>query len=547
MTAPAILELLHAVGFDAVTAETGLPMIEKLLRDLNEQLPDVDVLRRQTVISMVTERLKDLGIVDARRLVRLALAAPTNGAMPPPPPAPLESEPGALLEAGRPVLDAPDVLALVSDYVRAAGYAGDTAPPRVIYLALTSRLLERPTNLLLSGPSAGGKNYSFAVVLPLMPADAFYFVHGQSPLAMMYSKEDFAHRTVVISEAAAFHEDGIGASLLRGLAWDGELRYDTVIDGAPVHLHKHGPTGLITTSTRDVEAELATRLWTVPIPDDPVQTRKVLRAAARAAEGRRATPSIPANIFVAAQQWLTTVGAREVVVPFATALAELLPDDEVRLRRDFTQLLTLIKAHALLHQRQRERDDRGRVLATDEDYEQVQALVEPMFALSLSPGLSAEIRATVEAVASLVTPQQATVTNTELAARLKLSESATWRRVQKAVRKRYLINDEARKHQPARLRIGNPLPTPGRLLPLTSEIHANAQTANPTSDSAEGYAFARPFASGGDGGATESAIPRTCSHGHPMNHYRRDPAAGWVCPTCHPAADAAMRGARDAP
>ena len=37
--------------------------------------------------------------------------------------------------------------------------------------------------------------------------------------------------------------------------------------------------------------------------------------------------------------------------------------------------------------------------------------------------------------------------------------------------------------------------------------------------------------------------PRPCPHCHgSMNHYGADPAAGWVCPACYPAADAAMGG-----
>ena len=37
------------------------------------------------------------------------------------------------------------------------------------------------------------------------------------------------------------------------------------------------------------------------------------------------------------------------------------------IRRDFMTLLNLIRAHAILHQATRERDDRGRVVATLDD------------------------------------------------------------------------------------------------------------------------------------------------------------------------------------
>ena len=43
-------------------------------------------------------------------------------------------------------------------------------------------------------------------------------------------------------------------------------------------------------------------------------------------------------------------------------------DVAVRLRRDFSVVLSLIKAHAILHQATRERDADGRIVATLADY-----------------------------------------------------------------------------------------------------------------------------------------------------------------------------------
>jgi hypothetical protein len=50
----------------------------------------------------------------------------------------------------------------------------------------------------------------------------------------------------------------------------------------------------------------------------------------------------------ALQRWILA-GECQVVVPFAVELGKLIPPIAVWLRRDFTLLLSLIKAHALLH------------------------------------------------------------------------------------------------------------------------------------------------------------------------------------------------------
>jgi hypothetical protein len=61
--------------------------------------------------------------------------------------------------------------------------------------------------------------------------------------------------------------------------------------------------------------------------------------------------------------------------PFAPALAEGIPPVAVRLRRDFGQVLNLVRAYAILHQATRARDGAGRILATLEDYAVVRELV----------------------------------------------------------------------------------------------------------------------------------------------------------------------------
>ena len=58
-----------------------------------------------------------------------------------------------------------------------------------------------------------------------------------------------------------------------------------------------------------------------------------------------------------------------IYIPFADALAELLPARAVRMRRDFRQLLTVVETCALLHIAQRQTTADGWLVATlDQDY-----------------------------------------------------------------------------------------------------------------------------------------------------------------------------------
>lgn len=74
------------------------------------------------------------------------------------------------------------------------------------------------------------------------------------------------------------------------------------------------------------------------------------------------------------------MAGHRVVIPYASALAERIPLAAMRLRRDFGQLLALIRARAILHQATRERDGEGQILATLEDYAVVRTLVVDLIA-----------------------------------------------------------------------------------------------------------------------------------------------------------------------
>ena len=58
----------------------------------------------------------------------------------------------------------------------------------------------------------------------------------------------------------------------------------------------------------------------------------------------------------------------DVVVPFAEHISEQYPVGNVEARRSYRHVLQVVKASALLHFRQRDRDAAGRVVATVADY-----------------------------------------------------------------------------------------------------------------------------------------------------------------------------------
>ena len=204
--------------------------------------------------------------------------------------------------------------------------------------------------------------------------------------------------------------------------------------------------------------ENETRLLSLGVKDTPKQTKAILHALAR---DNDPMPAVEFARWQAFQRWLEA-GERQVVVPFAERLADLVPPVAVRLRRDFRLLLTLIAAHALLHRERRSRDEQGRIVAMPRDYAAVRKLVGDLFAEGVDATIKPE---TQEAVAAVRALGKDDVSVTEIAKFLKLDTSTASRRVRDAVQRGYLANNETRKGRPARIALGDPLPSNRQILP----------------------------------------------------------------------------------
>jgi hypothetical protein len=128
-------------------------------------------------------------------------------------------------------------------------------------------------------------------------------------------------------------------------------------------------------------------------------------------------------------------------------------------------VLSLIKAHALLHQEMRQRDADGRVVASIDDYAVVRDIVAEVLSEGIQATVSDSVREAVQAVEQITAETSAPASLSQVARRLQLDNSAASRRVTSARSKGYVINEEERKGRPLKLRIGEPMPEELGILP----------------------------------------------------------------------------------
>lgn len=375
-----------------------------------------------------------------------------------------------------------DVLASFAAAVRNLGLVGEEPLALTVYLGLTSRLLDKQVSLAVKGHSSSGKSYTVATVTKFLPPEAFLEFTAMSEKALIYSQDQYAHRTIIIYEVTAMREgveDDMTSYFIRSLLSEGRIVYDVTTkdrsgDFTTRRIIKEGPTNLIFTTTKThVHAENETRILSLATNDSNEQTANVLRAIAVGHDDSDRSE------WIELQRWLASDAAEHrVVVPYALKLAELIPPVAVRLRRDFSSLLALIQAHGLLHQRTRGRDDQGCVIATVEDYAAVRALVAGVITEGVGSSVSKTVRDTVAAVIALAPKfTERGVSTTAVAEHLKIDKSNASRRLKVAAGGGYIENLQPARGISDRWVKGEDLPDEVTLLPDPAQL-GNASGAS---------------------------------------------------------------------
>ncbi len=381
-----------------------------------------------------------------------------------------------------------DILGRFRADIHRAGVIGEDATAATEFLAIVSRVLEKPVSCVVKGAPSSGKSHTTEHVCRFFPQKAIATFTGLSEKALVLSKRSFKHRTIVVYEAVALRERAEKQSgdqtayFIRSLLSEGKASYEMSVKDkeggwTTRTFTKEGPTNLIVTTTAvNLHNENETRMLSLTTNDSQEQTRNVLLGLAE-----EAAAGLDYGSWHELQEWLWLQDNR-VTIPFARHLAENIPPVAVRLRRDFGALLSLIKAHAVLHQATRERDVRGRIIATPEDYAAVRSLVVDVVAEGVEATVSDTTRETVAAVEALAGQHpDGVVPAAAVAKKLGLDRSAARRRLIAAADRGYVVNDEERRGRPGRYRVGDE-PPPDELvilpvLPDHLQEHENAGEA----------------------------------------------------------------------
>ena len=312
------------------------------------------------------------------------------------------------MEAINHIAQSKDILELFTKDLRKCGTIGEENVCKLLYLCVTTRFFADPVSIVVKGESSGGKSYTTGCVLKFFPAEAYFDLTSMSAKALIYTDLSFKNRFIWIYEAAGLDNPRV-RYLIRTFLSEGKIRHLVTenIDGKFVTrtIEKEGPTGLILTTTlKFIGEDQENRLLSVAINETVEQTRQILVGQAEEAESEVNSSNSGGNegdVDLSAwhefQEWLRQSDQR-VFIPYDKALAELVSPCVLRIRRDLPKIRNLIKAHALLHQLNRDRDPKGNVIAKLIDYSRVYKLIQAPLQLSHETAVPPHIRDLVGAV-----------------------------------------------------------------------------------------------------------------------------------------------------
>ena len=375
-------------------------------------------------------------------------------------------------------------LKLLDEALKLIYFAGDTSNAKLLFLASLTRFSNKPVSVLIKGASGSGKSALMNMILRFIPEKDKEIFTSMSEKSISFMEENsLRHKVLAIQEFNGLNNPE-GNTILRSLLSEGKIRRQTSITNTKDNNFTtqvnevKGPVSLfMTTTEKFIHPEDENRMLSITVDKSSGQIREVLLTIAEKFNG--VNPSL--EIFTEMQAIsLKYQEKKEVEIPFAKNIAQSMDTNFDQVLRHFDKILSLIEAHALLHQEERELKDE-KVVANEEDYEVVSALLEPVFANNTHKHIDFDMMRIIKAIEEYgeikgsildATPgdiDQLDTSNTFLAEKLQMAPSVVSSKCKRAKELGLIVN-HANNGKPAIYSVLRDPTTLDKVLPSWSEL-----------------------------------------------------------------------------
>ncbi len=380
----------------------------------------------------------------------------------------------------------PNLLKALYDRVAESGLLGERENAEILLLAAVALACGKPISAIIKGTSAVGKSEIIKAVTRALPPEMVVERQSMSSQSLVYMGENgqLKNKILVVYELGGFGAEGSeGLEQAKQLLSEGRISRQTVDRDESNRntgraIVTEGPTAMWTTTTKvRTDYELSTRVFELTPDDGQEQTGRINEKAFDYEEAPETDFSDAHGVFT----WLLGQDNR-VYFPYGAALGKMIPKSAVKMRRESPRFRVLLDAHAVLHQATRKRDDKGRIVATLEDYEAVKRLMDPFVGTASEQGVKEQVRATVEAAAGIVADREdKSFTVKELQAALKKDNGSTNRRIRAA--HPYIVELDEKRGRSKLYGLGDELPLQVDALPSGDELCNSARRSSPRGES----------------------------------------------------------------
>jgi len=246
---------------------------------------------------------------------------------------------------------------------------GEDNSKKAIFLSLCSvwnKEAEVPLNSLVSSESSAGKSFICKNIIKIFPKEMVEYRTKITPEAFTYWKRgeedwDWDGKICYLEDIS---QSILDAPTFKVMCSEGSTA-TIVIKQKAVDIEIKGkPVMLVTTARTNPNTEILNRFQIISLDESKEQTKAIVFRQAE----QKNSEKYDENITNA----LKLLKRKKVYIPYAKNIANYLNKsynfEAIRLRRDFSRLLDLIKCSAVLHQYQRKEIEKDTIEANEQDY-----------------------------------------------------------------------------------------------------------------------------------------------------------------------------------
>jgi hypothetical protein len=249
------------------------------------------------------------------------------------------------------ILRSPSVLAQFVKDVGKSGLIGESRNALALFVAVVSRLRQKPLSVLVKGSSSSGKNFLVKSILKFLPRECIHEISSMTERSLNFmSQSELAHTVLYFYEidgrSRSVHPNRLLLSEGKLVHWftkseSGSRETRGEVTGGPVAC-------ISTTTEARLRIDDESRHLSLWLDESEGQSRRI--AAAYAAEISEPIAATQVLAWIALQKLLETRRDWPVTAPdWLSRIVDFLPTADVRIRRYWPAFVEACKTICLIH------------------------------------------------------------------------------------------------------------------------------------------------------------------------------------------------------